>query len=251
MTRLSLRAVACLVLLWSGAALAKITPQQNCDYARITAWKVYVSCVDSAVAKVAMAAPQADYAAFANCRHAYFKKWATWQASPYYTKLYAGSTCIGSRFTDNGDGTVADNLSGLVWEKKTTDASVHDWGNLYTWSTGSPWNGDGTAFSTFLTGLNAVGFAGTNDWRLPMMVELQTIVLDFACTKDTWCSCGSNPCIDGTFGSTQSNYYSSATSHVPGPYGEWGVYFSDGAVGTNYDSSKTKGSYVRAVRGGL
>jgi len=31
------------------------------------------------------------------------------------------------------------------------------------------------------------------------------------------CSCGSNPCIDGTFGPTQPAGYWSATSYVSGP----------------------------------
>ncbi len=64
-----------------------------------------------------------------------------------------GSTCVANnRFTDNGDGTVTDALTGLAWEKKTNDGSVHDQGNRYTWG-----NGDGTALTIFLTGLNTPG----------------------------------------------------------------------------------------------
>ena len=40
--------------------------------------------------------------------------------------------CSGTvRFTDNSDGTVTDCRTGLMWEKKTTDGSVHDWGKSY------------------------------------------------------------------------------------------------------------------------
>ena len=36
-------------------------------------------------------------------------------------------------FTDNGDGTITDNTTGLMWEKKSDDGSIHDKDNTYTW----------------------------------------------------------------------------------------------------------------------
>jgi hypothetical protein len=77
------------------------------------------------------------------------------------------------RFIDNGDGTVSDTTTGLMWEKKTTDGSVHEVSKTFTWSTGSPYNFDGTAKTAFLDVLNDVAgsgahcFAGYCDWRLP------------------------------------------------------------------------------------
>ncbi len=44
--------------------------------------------------------------------------------------------------------------TGLMWEKKTDDGTIHDKDNVYTWSTGSPYNPDGTTFFTFLATLN-------------------------------------------------------------------------------------------------
>ena len=38
------------------------------------------------------------------------------------------------RFVDNGDGTVTDNQTGLMWEKKDSSGGVHDWDNTYTWA---------------------------------------------------------------------------------------------------------------------
>ena len=38
------------------------------------------------------------------------------------------------QFIDNGDGTISDTTTRLMWEKKTTDGSVHDVNNTYTWS---------------------------------------------------------------------------------------------------------------------
>jgi hypothetical protein len=245
---------ACIVLLWAGTVLATQTPQQKCDHARVMAWKTYLSCVDTVVAKDAGCVPNAscppsfsEFAAFATCRHAYFKKWTAFQSSASLT----GSTCVGGRFTTTDGGTtVTDALTGLIWEKKTNDSTVHDVGNVNTWSTGTS-KGDGTAFTTFLagalTGLNVAGFGGAEGWRLPTLAELQTIVLDFTCTKVS-CLCGSDPCIDATFGPTQSSYYWSATSWAPNSADAWYVLFDTGSVGV---LGELGGDYVRAVRGGL
>ena len=252
MTKLSVRAVACIALLWSGAAVAEATPQEQCDGARIAAWGKYLSCVDVVVARDARGVFGFDsiywFRPFAKCRHAYFENWAVFQSN---TSL-ATSTCICNRLTDNGDGTVTDNLTGLMWEKKTMDSSVHDVRNKYTWSMGSPYAGDGTAFTGCLGTVNGGGgFGGANDWRLPTLAELQTIVLDFACTgpgapgASSTCQCGSTPCIDWMFGPTQSSDYWSATNYVPSLYGAAGVNFWVGAA-----NSYNKGlNYcVRAVR---
>jgi len=83
----------------------------------------------------------------------------------------------GERFQDNGDGTITDRQTGLMWEKKDDSGGVHDQDNQYTWSalvggvTGT--NFDGTAKTDFLDVLNDVAgggsscFAGHCDWRLP------------------------------------------------------------------------------------
>jgi len=253
MTKFTLRAAGCATLLWTAMALAGPTPQEQCRGARVTEWAKYVSCVDGVVAKDAKGVRFDEFAAFAKCRHAYFTKWTGFQTD----RSLAGSTCIGSRFTDNGDGTVTDNLSGLLWERKTNLdgaanlADPHDADNPYTWSTGDPFKEDGTAFTSFIGTVNGGGgLGGANDWRLPTLAELQTIVLDFACTGTgggSTCTCGSSPCIDGTFGPTQLRYYWSATSWASSPGSAWGVSFSDGGVDV---ADKTGSAYVRAVRGG-
>jgi hypothetical protein len=54
----------------------------------------------------------------------------------------------GPRLVDNGDGTVTDNETGLMWEQKTDDGGIHDATNRYSWSNGEPWQPVGTAFAT-------------------------------------------------------------------------------------------------------
>ena len=78
--------------------------------------------------------------------------------------IQAGATLA---YTDNGDGTITDNNTGLQWEKKSDEENVndndnttfpHDKDNLYTWD---------NAFAVHVAGLNTANFAGHNDWRVP------------------------------------------------------------------------------------
>ena len=243
MSRPTLRVAACATLLWAGTATADL-----CNLARITAWKAYRSCIYTVVAADAKGVSFDETAVFARCRHAYFKKWTVFQSKA----SLANSTCIGSRYTDNGDQTVTDNLTGLTWEKKDNAGGIHDKDNTYSWSTGSPWyKENGTTFTTFLSTVNA-GFGSANGWRLPTLAELQTIVLDFPCTGafgGSRCTCPSTPCIDPALdaGNT-SDIYWSAASPLGRPDLAWGVGFNNG-IPTSPD--KALNYHVRAVRGGL
>jgi hypothetical protein len=241
-------AVAIVIVGFLGPALAKPTSQQTCDKARLTAWKLYASCVERKVASDAGGVSFDERAAFARCRHAYFKKWTGFQPK----NSLVGSTCIGNRFTDNGDGTVTDNLTELVWETKTDDDTVHDKDNIYSWASDPAYAGNGTSYTTFLETLNdGAGFAAANDWRLPTLAELQSIEFDFACAGPGGgpkCSCPLATCVAAALAPMQASSYWSAISYLPNPAGAWIVYFGGGDPGLD---DKTNGVNVRAVRGGL
>ncbi|MBI3783805.1 MAG: DUF1566 domain-containing protein [Deltaproteobacteria bacterium] len=135
--------------------------------------------------------------------------------------------------------------------KVSLPISIHDQGDSYTWSTGAPYAESGTAFSGFLLAINGdAGFAGANGWRLPTLAELQTILLDTACTGGA-CTCASNPCIDGTLGLSENNLYWSSTTYAPDPANAWRVDFNDGTVWATNFTGKSAQYYVRAVRGGF
>lgn len=61
---------------------------------------------------------------------------------------------------------VGDKETGLVWEVKTTDGSLHDRDKTFSWD---------EAQVSFLAELNSNRFGGFSDWRLPTTDELRTI----------------------------------------------------------------------------
>jgi hypothetical protein len=160
--------------------------------------------------------------------------------------------------TDNGDGTITDNKTGLMWEKKDDSGGIHDKDNAYTWGmTSSPYTMNGTMVTTFLAALNAGGgFAGHTDWRIPNVNELQSIAnyQNVNPSVDTTfnTSCAANCTVDGAGATTvcsctQSGLYWSSTTNAYAPNYAWGVFFN--GYGYNW-YGKDSTLYVRAVRGG-
>jgi hypothetical protein len=155
---------------------------------------------------------------------------------------------------------VRDNLTGLVWEVKTDDGGLHDWDWTYTWySTDGATNGGnagatgsatchaslGTTCNTeaYVAAVNAAGWCGFTDWRVPSARELLSIV-HYGRT---------NPAIDpGYFPNTPAGWpgyvFWSADSFKNDPSGAWVVYVSKGNV--DYSNGKSNPFSVRLVRGG-
>ena len=166
---------------------------------------------------------------------------------------------------DNGNGTITDKQTGLMWEKKAAfnNAPVictspalcpdpHDADNVYTWTDANTptSNPTGTAFTVFLAQLNSGGgFAGHTDWRLPTLDELEGIV-DYAkptspvvnAVFDTGCS---GSCTVTTCSCTAPGRTWSGSSEAINTLNAWFVDFSSGDVG--HDTKDTDYS-VRAVR---
>ena len=237
------------------AVHATVSPEQNCQAARYKAAGTYAKCQAYANAQ---REKTIDFSIFqkktSRCRDKYRATWARLQAK------YPATSCAAPRFVDNGT-TVTDNLTGLVWEKKTNldstpnGADPHDADNRYTWCADVDANfqcdngvntgpADGTFFTGFLATLDSAGgcFTAQCDWRVPTREELQTILAGpFPCST--------SPCIDPAFGPAQTNdgYWSSDTYRFQ-PDNAWFVEFGQGVVGI---STKANPIYARAVRGGL
>jgi hypothetical protein len=147
-------------------------------------------------------------------------------------------------FQDNGDGTATDLRSGLQWEKKGDDGGLHDRDTLFTWA---------NAF-TFVNNLNAANFAGHNDWRLPNIRELQSILNYGTSTSDpaVTLSAFHDDCFGGCNGIACSctafgGHWSSTTVRTL-PTAAYNVNFYDGSLALLVKTSPT--GAVRAVRGG-
>jgi hypothetical protein len=162
-------------------------------------------------------------------------------------------------YVDNGDGTITDLNTGLMWEKKDDSGGIHDKDNPHTWcgaSCGTTDEMDGTIATTFLATLNGGGgFAGHTDWRIPNYKELTSILdietfspaVDPAFHQSATCT----GCVDVTAATCSCTasyvYWSSGALALNSDYG-WGVDFANGFVTTAFKSGSQR---VRAVRGGL
>ena len=121
------------------------------------------------------------------------------------------------RFTDNGDGTVTDNKTGLVWLRDARAVGCLTWQEAM---------GACAALASGQHGLTDGSQAG--DWRLPDIDELCSLIdrsqFDPALTEG-------HP-----FSGVQPNYYWSSTSYVGNPSSAWLVDLFSGCVGAIAES---------------
>jgi hypothetical protein len=191
-------------------------------------------------------------------------------------------------FEDNGDGTVTDLNTGLTWEKKSDDGSLHDKDNRYAWSgecggeigaCTRPCQTDAdcpvgtcdfvghgdcidieplTTAYEWVAELNAEQFADHDDWRIPNRRELESLLdlersrppVSEAFNSDCGPGSAGNPgCTVLTCSCTADDFYWSSTSYVAtAEPTAWTVSFTDGT--TFAGAIPTGGAPVRAVRGG-
>ena len=148
---------------------------------------------------------------------------------------------------DDGDETVKDNITGLMWQDdvaaKTTQKQWLTDAN-YDICTGSNGVTQDTSKCTDTSGDTAATYCsnlvlgGYEDWRLPTMDELISIV-----DKSK-----SNPAIDVSyFKNVVSDYYWSSSTAVSYERDAWSIYFYGSS---DYWNPKSWSSYVRCVRDG-
>ena len=135
--------------------------------------------------------------------------------------LSFGKPWPNSRFTDNGDSTITDQLTGLMWTQNADQANGRtDWEE---------------ALSQSIT----CDAGGYTDWRLPNRKELESLV-DLGSVQPALPA-------DHPFKNIKSNYYWSSTTTANSEDNAWILHFFSGMV-TGDDKGGTH--YVWYVRGG-
>lgn len=147
-----------------------------------------------------------------------------------YFRMVRGNTSYGiNQFVDNGDGTITDNATGLMWQQ-ADDGTTRNWENAL-------------AYAENLT------LAGHSDWRMPNAKELQSIV-DYSRSPDAT----NSPAIDPLFTCTSINdpdgnpgygYYwtGSPLMDGPDPYSD-AVYICFGEAQGQMEAPPGSGNYA-------
>ncbi len=135
--------------------------------------------------------------------------------------LLCCSVAMAAPFVDNGNGTVSDNKTGLIWQQ------------------GEPGYMNWQAALDYCNGLE---LANKTNWRLPNVKELESLTDDSRY----------NPAIDRNFfPNANASFYWSSTTFASFPDDAWSVNFGDGfGYGYGKNDSSGYGFYVRCVRGG-
>ena len=147
-----------------------------------------------------------------------------------------GCASDGTRFTDNLDGTVTDNCTGLMWQKDTADTD----------GIGGVDNADKLSWCAALAycEVSLDGFATHTDWRLPNIREIQSIVDHTGVqTLGVFPPFSQAPRVDGD---PPTRYWSS-TSRVGAPAHAWLVEIT-GVPYVGWDNPVTALHFVRGVR---
>ncbi len=145
--------------------------------------------------------------------YGYKKSGRSRELKKFFARYVRGPEYGKNSFKDNGDGTITDQTTGLMWMQK-------DSGKAMTWQ-------ESLQYAENLV------YAGYNDWRLPNAKELQYIV-DYSRSPDTT----NSPAIAAIFHTTAITnedgkkdypYFWTSTSHLDGPTpGSSAVYVSFG-----------------------
>ena len=149
----------------------------------------------------------------------------TGQTTPYAAgddgDLQEGVAWPSPRFTNNGDGTVTDNLTGLMWAQNANLDGAKTWANALT----------------YVTALNLAGHA---DWRLANVNELESLINAQEASSATWLNTQG-------FTDVQAATYWSSTTYGNNTLNAWVVHIGDGYVVAS--NPKTWTFYLWPVRG--
>lgn len=137
----------------------------------------------------------------------------------FFVQCVRGNPACGlNLLVDNGDQTITDQASGLMWTKADSGAGMN-WSNALAW----------------VQARNAARHLGYNDWRLPNAKELQSI-LDYTRSPDTTASAAIDPIFNCTPITNENNQ------------ADYPWYWS-GSTHAQFNGSGASGAYVCFGRG--
>ena len=152
---------------------------------------------------------------------------------PRNVRLVQGAATPSASYVVNGDGTVTDPNTGLIWDRCVLGRLGGDC------SAGSPITNPWNHALRDVRVRNQTRYLGYSDWRLPNRNELQSLVAINSTNA---------PVIDNVvFPNSPNDQLWSSTSYSTDPTRVWTVNFINGLVDR---PMKTAGQPVRLVRGG-
>ena len=150
-----------------------------------------------------------------------------------YAELLFDKPIPDPRFSDNQNGTVTDNLTGLIWLKNTKCYGMMDWKSARQAAKRLKDGDCGSDPALILSDGSAAG-----DWRLPTMNEL-TALIDYS---------RRNPALPPTqvFSDFPPGFYWSATLIDYHPQLAWIIYIESGT--TCYEDIRSNAGHIWPVR---
>ncbi len=151
------------------------------------------------------------------------------QDKTFFVLYVRGSAYGENEFSDQGDGTVADAATGLVWQQ-ADDGIGRNWQEALNYCEG-------------------LELGGESDWRLPNAKELQGIV-DYTRSPDTTDSAAIDPVFAATEitdpeGETNFAFYWTGTTHLDGmELGSYAVYVAFGKAQGFMEQPPESGNFV-------
>ncbi len=153
----------------------------------------------------------------------------------FFVKYVRGSSSYGANaFIDNGDGTITDEATNLMWTQDDSEQGMN-WEQALAW----------------VEAKNRESYLGHSDWRMPNVKELQSL-LDYGRSPDTTASAAIDPIFDTTAivnegGATDYPCYWTGTTHLDGPpewQGNYAAYVAFGRALGWMESPPSSGNYT-------
>ncbi len=145
------------------------------------------------------------------------------QKTEYVRYVRGGDNYGVNNFVDNGDGTISDRATGLMWMKADSGTTA-DWEGALDYA-------------------EDLQAAGHDDWRLPNAKELQSIV-DYTHAPDATDPAKVGPAIDAIFEITSDDsYFWTSTTHLEGGASDYAVYFAFGEAWGYMERPPGSGNY--------